>query len=128
VLADLGEGEPHLILIASGSEVSLIKEAGERLVEKGHSVRLISFPSWELFSEQPIEYQEQVLSPNFPARVAIEAGVTQGWERWVGDNGAVIGIDRFGASAPYQEIYQHLGLTVERIIEEAMRLLAEVRS
>jgi len=128
VLTDLGEGEPHLILIASGSEVSLIKEAGERLVEKGHSVRLISFPSWELFSDQPIEYQKQVLSPNIPARVAIEAGVTQGWERWVGDNGAVIGIDRFGASAPYREIYQHLGLTVERIIEEAMRLFAEVKS
>lgn len=128
VLADLGEGKPQLILIASGSEVSLIIEAGERLVEKGHSVRLISFPSWELFSEQPIEYQEQVLSPNIPARVAIEAGVTQGWERWVGNDGAVIGIDRFGASAPYREIYQHLGLTVERIIEEAMRLLAEMKS
>jgi len=126
VLADLGEGKSQLILIASGSEVSLIIEAGERLLEKGHSVRLISFPSWELFSEQPIEYQEQVLSPNIHARVAIEAGVTQGWERWVGNGGAVIGLDRFGASAPYREVYQHLGLTVERIIEEAERLLANV--
>lgn len=126
VLADLGEGKPQLILMASGSEVSLIIEAGERLVEQGHSVRLISFPSWELFSEQPNEYQEQVLSPDIPARVAIEAGVTQGWERWVGNDGAVIGLDRFGASAPYRQVYQYLGLTVERIIEEAERLLAEV--
>jgi transketolase len=125
VLADLGEGKPQLILLASGSEVSLIIDAGERLVGKGYSVRLISFPSWELFAEQPIEYQEQVLSPNIPARVAIEAGVTQGWERWVGSDGAVIGLDRFGASAPYREVYQHLGLTVERITEEAERLLAE---
>lgn len=126
MLADLGEGKPQLILMASGSEVSLIIEAGERLVEKGHSVRLVSFPSWELFSEQPIEYQEQVLSPDIPARVAIEAGVTQGWDRWVGSKGAVIGLDRFGASAPYLEVYQHLGLTVGRITEEAERLLGAV--
>jgi transketolase len=126
ILADLGEGKPQLILMASGSEVSLIIEAGERLAEKGHSVRLISFPSWELFSEQPIEYQEQVLSHDIPARVAIEAGVTQGWARWVGNEGTVIGLDRFGASAPYLEVYQHLGLTVERITEEAERLLAEI--
>jgi transketolase len=126
MLADLGEGKPQLILMATGSEVSLIIEAGERLVEKGHSVRLVSFPSWELFSEQPIEYQEQVLSPDIPARVAIEAGVTQGWERWVGSKGAVIGLDRFGASAPYLEVYQHLGLTVGRITEEAERLLGAV--
>ncbi len=126
ILADLGEGKPQLILIASGSEVSLIIEAGEQLVEKGHSVRLVSFPSWELFAEQPIEYQEQVLSPDIPARVAIEAGVTQGWERWIGNDGVVIGLDRYGASAPYREVYQHLGLTVERITEEAERLLAKV--
>jgi transketolase len=125
VLADLGEGEPQLILIASGSEVSLIIEAGERLVEKGVSVRQVSFPSWELFSEQPIEYQKQVLPPSIPARVVIEAGVTQGWERWVNIRGAVIGLDRFGASAPYRDLYQNLGLTVERIVEEAEQVLAK---
>jgi transketolase len=128
ILADLGEGKPQLILIASGSEVSLIIEAGERLVEKGHSIRLISFPSWELFAEQSIEYREQVLPSGISTRVAIEAGVTQGWERWVGNDGAVIGLDRFGASAPFRQIYQHLGLTVERIIEEAERLFAKARS
>jgi transketolase len=128
ILADLGEGKPQLILIASGSEVSLIIEAGEQLVEKGHSIRLISFPSWELFAEQSIEYREQVLPSGISTRVAIEAGVTQGWERWVGNDGAVIGLDRFGASAPFRQIYQHLGLTVERIIEEAERLFAKARS
>ncbi|UCF59682.1 MAG: transketolase [Anaerolineaceae bacterium] len=125
ILADLGEGKPQLILIASGSEVSLIIEAGERLVAKSHSVRLVSFPSWELFIEQPIEYRQQVLPSDISARVAIEAGVTQGWERWVGNEGVVIGLDRFGASAPFRQVYQHLGLTVERIIEEAERLLAD---
>jgi transketolase len=124
ILADLGEGKPQLILISSGSEVSLIIEAGERLVAKGHSVRLISFPSWELFAEQPIEYREQVLPSDISARVAIEAGVTQGWERWVGNEGIVIGLDRFGASAPFRQVYQHLGLTVERIVDEAERLFA----
>jgi transketolase len=128
ILADLGEGKPQLILIASGSEVSLIIEAGERLVEKGHSIRLISFPSWELFAEQSIEYRGQVLPSDISARVAIEAGVTQGWDRWVGNDGAIIGLDRFGASAPFRQVYQHLGLTVERIIEEAERLFAQARS
>ncbi|KPK88482.1 MAG: transketolase, partial [Anaerolineae bacterium SM23_ 63] len=126
VLADLGEGKPRLILIASGSEVSVIIEAGERLAEKGVPVRLVSFPSWELFSEQPLEDQEQVLPPNIPARVVIEAGVTQGWERWVNIHGAVIGLDRFGASAPYRDLYQNLGLTVERVVKEAERVIAEV--
>jgi transketolase len=125
VLADLGEGEPRLILIASGSEVNMIIEAGERLVEQGVSVRLISFPSWELFSKQPIEYQEQVLPTSVPARVVIEAGVTQGWERWVDTRGAVIGLHRFGASAPYRDLYQNLGLTVERIVEEAGQVLGK---
>ena len=104
-----------------------IRDAIDKLIPSARDFlcRLISFPSWELFADQPIEYQEQVLSPDIPARVAIEAGVTQGWERWVGSDGAVIGLDRFGASAPYRELYQHLGLTVERITEEAERLLAE---
>jgi transketolase len=126
VLADVGEGKPRLILIATGSEVNMIIEAGERLVEQGVSVRLISFPSWELFSEQPIDYRDQVLPTSVPARVVIEAGVTQGWERWVDTRGTVIGLDRFGASAPYRDLYQNLGLTVDRIVEEAGQVLAKI--
>lgn len=126
VLADLGDGPPQLILLASGSEVQLIIAAGEQLAEKGLSVRLVSMPSWELFAEQPEEYRQQVLPMEVRARVAIEAGSPMGWKRWVGDQGRVIGLERFGESAPYQEIYQHLGLTPERLVEVAQEVLAEV--
>ncbi len=124
VLADLGESSPELILMASGTELSIIVEAAGMLEAKGHPVRLVSFPSWEIFQEQPEEYRQEVLPPEIRARVALEAASPMGWERWVGDGGTVIGIDRFGASAPYEEIYQQLGLTAERVVEEAERLLA----
>ena len=127
VLADLGEGSPDVILMASGSEVSLILEAGEALHTEGIRVRLVSFPSWQLFSAQPRAYRESVLPPGIRARVAVEAGVPMGWERWVGDAGVVVGIQRFGASAPYQEIYRQFGLTAEHIIEEARHSLERVR-
>ena len=127
VLADLGEGSPDVILMASGSEVSLILEAGEALHTEGMRVRLVSFPSWQLFSAQPRAYRESVLPPGIRARVAVEAGVPMGWERWVGDAGVVVGIQRFGASAPYQEIYRQFGLTAEHIIEEARHSLERVR-
>ncbi len=127
VLADLGEGSPEVILMASGSEVSLILEAGEALHTEGMRVRLVSFPSWQLFSAQPRAYRESVLPPGIRARVAVEAGVPMGWERWVGDAGVVVGIQRFGASAPYQEIYRQFGLTAEHIIEEARHSLERVR-
>jgi transketolase len=125
VLADLGEGSPELILMASGTELSIIVEVAAMLEAKGHSVRLVSFPSWEIFQEQPDEYRLEVLPPEIRARVALEAASPMGWERWVGDGGTVIGIDRFGASAPYEEVYQKLGLTPERVVEEAERLLAD---
>jgi transketolase len=127
VLADLG-AEPELILMASGSEVELILEAGEKLAADGVGVRLVSFPSWESFAMQDESYHQQVLPKHITARVAIEAGSTQGWERWVGDHGAIIGLDRFGASAPYKELYRHLGLTVENIIEKAQQVLARAQS
>ena len=126
MLADIGEGEPNLILMSSGSEVELIVEAGEELAEMGATVRLVSFPSWELFAEQTAEYRQQVLKPSISARIAIEAGSPQGWEQWVGDRGVIIGLDRFGGSAPYGELYRHLGLTVECIIAEAQRLLGDI--
>ena len=124
VLADLGEGSPELILMASGTELSIIVEAGAILEASGHSIRLVSFPSWEIFREQSEEYRQEVLPPEIRARVALEAASPMGWERWVGEGGTIIGIDRFGASAPYEEIYHHLGLTRERVAEEAERLLA----
>jgi transketolase len=117
ILADLGTGKPDVILMATGSEVSLILEAGDQLAKKKINVRLVSMPSWELFRKQPEAYRKSVLPDNIRNRVAIEAGVTMGWREWVGDQGVVIGLDHFGASAPYKDLYQHFGLTVEKIIE-----------
>jgi transketolase len=122
VLRDTPGGDPEVILMASGSEVSLIIEAGQQLSEKGVQVRLVSFPSWELFAAQPKDYQDQILPKKVEARVAIEAGVPQGWYRWVGDKGKVIAIDRFGESAPYKELYDHLGLTVEAILQAVQEI------
>ena len=123
VLADLGSGPPEVILMASGTELSIVVEAGAKLAAEGRSVRLVSFPSWELFKEQSEQYRQEVLPPEIRARVALEAASPMGWERWVGDGGAIIGIDRFGASAPYEEIYRKLGLTAEHVADEAERLL-----
>jgi transketolase len=124
VLADLGEGALDIILMASGSEVSLVQEAGVRLSAEGLKVRLVSFPSWELFAEQDAAYREEVLPAKIPARLAVEAGVSQGWERWTGSQGAILSVERFGASAPYQTIYEQYGLTVCNVVEMAHTLLA----
>jgi len=125
VLADLGEGTLKLILIASGSEVSLIEAAGRALADEGVAVRLVSFPSWELFLEQDPAYRDSVLPRQIRARISIEAAAPLGWERWVGDQGVAIGLERFGASAPYEEIYRQLGLTVERIVHTARELVGQ---
>jgi transketolase len=126
VLADIGEGATQLILMASGSEVSLTTEAGLRLAAEGINVRLISFPSWELFSAQGTEYRDKVLPPDVKARIAVEAGVAQGWERWVGDQGVVISMDRFGASAPARILFEKFGFTVEVVIERALDLVGKL--
>jgi len=123
VLADLGNGIPDLILMASGSEVGLIVEAGHQLVAHSLAVRLISFPSWELFTAQSQEYRDQVLPETVKARLAVEAGVSMGWERWVGEKGVVIAVDRFGASAPAETVYRELGMTVENIVARALALV-----
>lgn len=125
VLADFGEGMPELILMASGSEVDLVLKAGENLAAEGINVRVVSFPSWELFKRQDQAYQESVLPPAIRKRLAVEAGVTLGWERWVGDQGVVIGIDRFGASAPQPVVMEKFGLTVANVIEQALDLLKQ---
>jgi transketolase len=126
VLAEFGEDDPDLILMASGSEVHLMIEAGERLAAEGLSIRIVSFPSWELFSKEDEGYQEHVLPTAVKARVAIEAGVSLGWKQWVGDYGEVIGIERFGASAPYQELYRQYGFTPDRIYEVAHSVMQRI--
>ena len=116
VLADIGDKEPELILMASGSEVGLVVEAGLRLAAEGVNVRLVSFPSWELFSAQPQEYRDAVLPPRVTARLAVEAGIAQGWERWVGSHGDIISIEHFGVSAPAKVIFAQVGFMVENVI------------
>jgi transketolase len=123
VLADLGEGDPELILMASGSEVSLIIEAGLRLAAESVAVRLVSFPSWELFGAQDLNYRESVLPSMTKCRLAVEAGISMGWERWVGDKGSIMAIDRFGASAPSEVIYRKFGITVGDIVTRALKLV-----
>jgi transketolase len=103
--------------------VALIVAAGERLAAEGVNVRLVSFPSWELFASESPEYRESVLLPDVTARIAVEAGVSQGWERWVGDRGAIIAMNRYGASAPGKTIFQNLGFTADAIIEKANNLI-----
>jgi transketolase len=123
VLADAPGGKPSLLLIATGSEVELAVGAYERLVAEGVAARVVSMPSMELFARQPPEYRNAVLPPAVTARLAVEAAAPQSWYRWVGERGAVIGIERFGASAPYQRIYQEFGLTVENVVRRAKSLL-----
>jgi len=119
------EGEPDVIVLATGSELSIALD-GARAIRNGGTVRVVSLPCWELFAEQPLDYRDEVLPPSVRARVSIEAGITHGWERWVGERGVSIGVDRFGASAPYARIYEELGLTPERVAAEASALLERV--
>jgi transketolase len=123
VLADALQGKPQLILVASGSEVGLIVAAREKLKELKIPVRLVSMPSWELFEAQSHEYRDSVLPASVRARLAVEAGVTQGWHRYVGDRGDMIGMDRFGASAPGPVLMRKYGFTVENICQRALALL-----
>ena len=119
---------PDLVLIASGSEVSLVLAAHERLSDSGVRSRVVSMPSWELFDEQPRDYQESVLPAGVPARLAVEAGASQGWHRYVGPAGAVIAVDRFGASAPGDVVMREYGFTVEAVVEKALDVLQSCRS
>ena len=123
VLADLGGGKPQIILMASGSEVSLVVEAAFSLVAMGINVRIVSFPSWFLFEQQDPAYKEEVLPASIRLRLAVEAGVSQGWYKYVGDHGRVIGVDHFGASAPYQKIFEEYHLTSKDVINVAQHML-----
>ena len=119
VLKDFGEN-PQLILMASGSEVSLIYTAAQHLFAEGIATRVVSFPSWELFEEQDEAYRESVLPKNVTARLAVEAGATLGWERYAK---SVIGLDHYGASAPYKIIFEKFGFTVENVVARAKELI-----
>ena len=124
VLAEAEPGPPRAIVIATGSEVDAALTARERLAAEGIGVRVVSMPCWELFAAQDPPYRETVLPSAIRARVSIEAGVTLGWERWIGDGGIAIGIDRFGASAPGEVNVEQFGLTASRVCEAVRQLLA----
>ncbi|HEY6158189.1 MAG TPA: transketolase [Gemmatimonadales bacterium] len=124
VLIDAGEGLPELILIATGSEVSLALEAYRQLAGEGVRSRVVSMPSWELFEAQSAEYRQAVLPPAVHARVSVEAGSPFGWERYVGPDGAIIAVDRFGASAPGPEVMARYGFSVEHVVATAKAILA----
>jgi transketolase len=123
VLADAPDGGPDAILMASGSEVGLIMAARQKLQEQKVRVRVVSMPSWELFDLQLQSYRDRVLLPSVYARLAVEAGASQGWHRYVGDRGDVLGIDRFGASAPGDVVMREYGFTVENVCKRTLALL-----
>jgi transketolase len=125
VLADAVNGKPDLVLIGTGSEVGLTVAARQKLAEQKIQARIVSMPSWELFDLQTREYRESVLPSSVRPRLAVEAALPQGWHRYVGDSGDVIGIERFGASAPGNVVMEKLGFTVDHVVERAMRLLGK---
>jgi len=118
-----GETDPELILIGTGSEVPLIAAAERVLRERGVRVRLVSMPSWELFAAETPEYRDAVLPPAVTARLAVEAGRSIGWERWVGPHGDMLGVDRFGASAPGEVVMKEFGFTVDNVVARALAVL-----
>jgi transketolase len=122
VLAE-AEGELRAILIATGSELSLAVDARAKLQAEGIGTRVVSMPSWTLFSRQPRAYRDQVLPPAVKARVAVEAASPMGWHRWVGEQGRVVAISRFGASAPAKEIFSQLGFTADNVAAKAKAAL-----
>ncbi|MBI4381084.1 MAG: transketolase [candidate division NC10 bacterium] len=124
VLTDAGNGQPDIILIATGSEVQLALEARQRLAARGIGARVVNMPSWELFEQQPDSYRDEVLPPPVTARLAIEAASPHGWHRYVGPTGAVIGMTRYGASAPYQVLMEQFGFTADKVTSRALALLA----
>ena len=126
ILSDCEKNIPDVLLIATGSEVPIALKAQEELVKQEIHARVIAMPSWDLFENQTKEYQDKVLPPNIKARVSIEAGSTLAWERWVGDDGEMIGIDSFGASAPWQDLFQKFNITSENIVQVAQKVIQKI--
>jgi transketolase len=125
VMSESPTGKIDVILIATGSEVSVAVEAQDKLAAEGVSARVVSLPSWELFDKQPQEYRDEVLPPGVAARIAIEAGVTLGWSKYVGDKGDVVGLDRYGASAPVQVVMEKLGFTAANVVERVKKMIGK---
>jgi transketolase len=128
ILADAPGGNPELILIASGSEVSLAVDAYEQLVKEGVKARVVSMPSWDIFERQSPEYRNTVLPSSVKARVAIEQASTFGWDRYIGEKGRVIGMHTFGASAPLKELQKKFGFVPDQVVAVAKEVLASVNS
>jgi transketolase len=123
ILWESANGAPEVILMGTGSETHIALEAGKQLAAEGVGVRVVAIPSWELFDQQPAQYRETVLPAEVTARVAVEAGITVGWEHYVGLEGAIIGMKSFGASAPAQVLYKKFGITVEDVVKTAKGLI-----
>ncbi len=123
ILNEVAGQKPDVVLIASGSEVHIALEAAARIRAKGPAVRVVSMPSWELFEAQPAEYRHRVLPPEIKAKIAIEAGSSQGWHRYVGEFGHIIALDHFGASAPSKVLYEKFGLTADCVVEKALEIV-----
>ncbi len=126
ILAD-SKGTPDIILLSTGSEISLCLEAFEILKKDGHNPRVVSMPCWSLFERQTSKYRNMILPKEVKARVAIEAASQLGWERYSGDNGAIIALNHFGASAPYKKLYQKFGLTIENIVEKSKSVINQIK-
>src|SRR5262249_22085253 len=125
VIADCPGGDPEVIIIASGSEVSLAVQAHETLLTQGIRSRVVSMPSWEIFENQPQAYRDSVLPPNITARVAVEQASTFGWERYVGTTGYVVGMKTFGASAPLKELQKKYGFEPDHVVSAAKQQLGK---
>jgi transketolase len=125
VLREASGGDPALILMATGSELQLAMAAASTLEDGGIATRVVSMPCWERFDAQDQGYRDEVLPPDVRKRVSVEVGVSLGWERWVGDEGAIIGLDHFGASAPAGTIFEHFGFTAARVADVGRRVVHE---
>jgi transketolase len=123
VMADTPGGPPEIILIASGSEVSLVVDAHETLAARGIGSRIVSMPSWDVFEHQPQSYRDEVLPPAVTARIAVEQGSVLGWDRYVGAGGRIIGMKTFGASAPLKELQRKFGFEPEHVVTAALEML-----
>jgi transketolase len=125
VLLDAPGGHPDVILIGTGSELSLCVEAQQKLAAEGIRARVVSLPCWALFDEQDPAYRDRVLPPQITARVAVEAGIRQGWDRYIGSRGRFVGMSGFGASGPFKQLYEHFGITAAQVAAQAKAALAD---
>ena len=125
ILSKEHKDSPDIILMATGSEVQLILGAQEKLQKEDISTRVVSMPCWEIFEQQSEDYRDEVLPKQVKKRLAVEAGASFGWCRWTGDSGAVIGVDKFGSSAPAKENFRHYGFTIENVVDRAKEVISD---